>query len=116
MAHVSSDAPPRVGRYGVDVAAIDAVAEEALPVDPKVAVYIVDEVGKMECFSARFVARMRALLDSDRRVVASAARQGGGFIEEVKARRDVEIWELTPQNRDQLVERILQWLGVCAQR
>jgi nucleoside-triphosphatase len=109
MAHVEFE-PPRVGRYGVDVPAIDAIAEETLCVDPAVSVYVVDEIGKMECLSPRFVARMRALLDSDRRVVASVARRGGGFIEEAKARPDVELWEISPRNRDALVERILEWL------
>jgi nucleoside-triphosphatase len=110
MAHVDFG-PPRVGRYGVDVAAIDAVAEATLALDPAVPIYLVDEIGKMECLSARFVARMRALLDSDRPIVASVARRGAGFIEEVKGRADVELWEISPQNRDALVERILAWLG-----
>jgi nucleoside-triphosphatase len=107
MAHVDFDGPPRVGRYGVDVVAVDAVAEETLAVEPGVSVYLVDEIGKMECLSARFVALMRALLGSDRRIVASVARRGGGFIEEVKARPDVELWEISPRNRDTMVGRIL---------
>ncbi len=40
----------------------------------------------MECFSQRFVAVMRALLDSGLRVVATIARKGTGFIAEVKRR------------------------------
>jgi nucleoside-triphosphatase len=91
----------------VDVVAVDAVAEETLAVEPGVSVYLVDEIGKMECLSARFVALMRALLGSDRRIVASVARRGGGFIEEVKARPDVELWEISPRNRDTMVGRIL---------
>jgi nucleoside-triphosphatase len=110
MAHVDFEGPLRVGRYGVDVAAIDAVAEQTLAVDPAVSVYLVDEIGKMECLSEGFVARMRALLDSDRCVVASVALRGAGSIEKVKGRPDVELWEISPQNRDALVERILAWL------
>jgi nucleoside-triphosphatase len=109
MAHVDFG-PPRVGRYGVDVASIDAVADETLALDASVDVYIVDEIGRMECLSLRFVARMRALLDSNHLVVASVARRGGGFIGEVKARPDVELWEISPRNRDSLVDQILKWL------
>jgi len=110
MAHVNLEGPPRVGRYGVDIAAVDAVTEEALALDPAVSVYLVDEIGKMECLSPRFVSRMRALLDSDRPLVASVALRGGGFIEEAKARHDVALWEISQRNRDALVQSILAWL------
>ena len=43
MAHVDYRGPHRVGKYGVDVAAIDALAESALPVRQAVDVYLVDE-------------------------------------------------------------------------
>jgi nucleoside-triphosphatase len=111
MAHVDLGGGARVGRYGVDVAAIDAVAEATLALDPGVEVYLVDEIGKMECFSQRFVAAMRRLLDSDRPLVASIARTGGGFIAEVKRRQDVELWEVTARNRDALVDPVLEWIA-----
>jgi nucleoside-triphosphatase len=110
MAHVDFRGPERVGRYGVDVAAIDAAAEMELAADPEVDVYLVDEIGKMECLSRRFAPAMRALLDSDRRIVASIARGGGGFIAEVRHRPDVELWELTIRNRDTLADRVLEWI------
>jgi len=110
MAHIDLRSRARVGRYGVDVGAIDAVAETALALDPDVSVYLVDEIGKMECFSLRFVAAMRRLLDSDKRIVASIARKGTGFIAEVKRRPDVELWEVTAGNRDALVDPILGWM------
>jgi nucleoside-triphosphatase len=109
MAHVGFRSP-RVGRYGVDVSAIDAVAETALALDPAVDLYIVDEIGKMECLSQRFVAVMRGLLDSERRVLASVARSGKGFIAEAKRRPDAVLWEVTLSSRDLIVERMLAWL------
>jgi nucleoside-triphosphatase len=45
---------------------------------------VVDEIGKMECLSERFVASMRRLLAGKVPVVATIARRGGGFIAEVK--------------------------------
>jgi nucleoside-triphosphatase len=109
LAHVDFAGPARVGRYGVDVAAIDAVAAKSLAPDPAVELYVIDEIGKMECFSERFVASMRALLDSDRRVLATIARRGAGFIAEVKQRRDAELWEVTARSRDVLLEQIVAW-------
>ena len=111
MAHVDFPKTNRVGKYGVDVDIIDAAAAEALA--PCAAdVYLVDEIGKMECMSARFVAGMRCLLDGYAPVVATIAQRGGGFIAEVKARPDVELWEVTLANREELPARAFRWLGV----
>ncbi len=110
MAYVGF-APKRVGRYGVDVTAIDAVARTTLSLVPEVSLYLVDEIGSMECLSETFVGSMRTLLDSDRRVVATIGRARGGFITEAKSRRDVELWEVTTTNRDALVAKVLDWIG-----
>ena len=110
MAHVDYRGPHRVGKYGVDVAAIDALAESVWPVREAVDVYVVDEIGKMECLSRRFVTAMRALLDSPERMVATIARVGGGFIAEVKQRDDVESWEVTRATREALPARVRGWL------
>ncbi len=111
MAHVDLPGPARVGRYGVDVAAIDAVAEDALAPRADVDLHLVDEIGKMECLSPRFVTAMRTLLDAEMPVVATIALRGGGFIAEVKSRDDVEIREVRPANREALVEEVVAWIG-----
>lgn len=112
LAHVRFKQRSRVGRYGVDVPAFEKLVlpELARPC----AVLIVDEIGKMECFSSRFVSTVRALLDGEVPVVATVAVKGSGFIAEVKARADVALLEVTHANRDRLpadlTERLLQVL------
>jgi nucleoside-triphosphatase len=110
IAHVDFPKAKQVGKYGVDVAALDEMAEAALAARPEVALYLVDEIGKMECLSEKFVAAMRALLDSRVPVVATIARNGEGFIAEVKRRGDCELWTVTRANRDALAERIYERL------
>ena len=110
IAHVDFPAP-RVSKYGVDVAAIDRFARACLDPDRRAAVYLVDEIGKMECLSAAFVDTAQRLLDSGRPSVATVAQRGGGLIEEVKRRRDAEIWTVTRTTRDALPDRILAWLS-----
>src|SRR5688500_8170219 len=77
IAHVELPKTHRVSKYGVDVAAIDRACEKTLVPRRGDEVYLVDEIGKMECLSERFVARMRGLLDSGLAVVASVASKGG---------------------------------------
>jgi nucleoside-triphosphatase len=111
MAHLGFKGPHRVGRYGVDVAVIDGLAESSLSPTRPVDCVLVDEVGKMECLSSRFVAALRALLDGPAQVVATIAQRGGGFIAEVKRRPGAECWELTASNREAMPGRVLEWLS-----
>jgi nucleoside-triphosphatase len=108
---VDFDHTYRVGKYGVDMAAIDAGVNTALGLEPDVDIYFVDEIGKMECMSQQFINSMRILLNSDKLVIATISKKGSGFIEEVKQRNDISLWEVTRANRNKLPDKILAWLG-----
>ena len=110
IADVAHPGPAHVGRYGVDVVAIDALVERSLAAPFDAALYLIDEVGKMECHSTAFVAAMRRLLSSSSRLVVTVAERGGGFISEVRELPAAELWTVTPQNRDALPARVLHWL------
>jgi len=109
MAHVDVGGPARVGKYGVDVAAVEAAATSALATD-RAELYLVDEIGRMECLSPGFVAAMRQLLGSPVMVVATVALHGDGLISEVKQQADAEVWTVTRANRDDLPARVLGWV------
>ena len=109
IAHVSSPGPPRVGRYGVDVWAIDELAR-ALDPQRGADVYLVDEIGKMECLSDVFVAAVRRLLAEPVRLVATVAARGGGLIAEVKAHPGAVLWQVTHANRSSLPTEVAAWL------
>lgn len=112
LAHVSIRSEHRVSRYGVDIAALDAIVEEVLAPSSRADVFLVDEIGRMECLSRRFVAAIEAFLDSKRLLVATVALKGGGLIEAVKRRPDVELWSVTKSNREELPERVREWISV----
>jgi nucleoside-triphosphatase len=110
IAHVDFNHRYAVGRYGVDVAAIDRLAESSLGLADGIDLYLVDEIGRMECLSPRFTVGIRALLDSDKPLVATVAKRGGGLIDEVKRRPESDLWEVTRANRQTLASDILAWL------
>jgi nucleoside-triphosphatase len=110
IAHEGIHSRHRVGKYGVDVEALEGVATSALHPDEGVDVYLVDEIGPMECLSQAFVAAVRELLDSDCKTVATIHRSTGGFIGEVKRRPDVELRQVTSHNRDEMLEDVLEWI------
>jgi nucleoside-triphosphatase len=110
MAHVEIASPHRVGRYGVDVAAIDDVVELALAEEPAADAFVIDEIGKMELFSARFVAAMERLLADPRPLVASIAQRGPGLIAEARRRPDAELWGVDVGNRDAMPGEVETWV------
>ncbi len=112
LAHVNIVSSHRVSRYGVDVAMLENQAGRLLGMDPPADLYLVDEIGKMECMSARFVSGMRRILDAGLPLVATVAVRGAGFITEVKQRPDAEVWEVTRTNRDALPGQVIEWLGL----
>lgn len=111
MAHRDLVSAHRVGRYGVDVEQVSYVADVALSARGEIELFFVDEIGKMECFSRRFIRAMQRLLDDPRPLVATVALRGSGFIDEVKRRDDVEIWEVTRDNRQELGNAVGTWIA-----
>ena len=110
LADVAFGGPHRVGRYGVDVDGFEAfLASLDLPAQPSPLVFI-DEIGKMECLSHRFVRLAESLLDSGKTVVATVARQGEGLIGKVKERPDSLLVEVTRMNRQSLQDELVHWL------
>lgn len=111
IAHVEIGGSPRVSRYGVDVEAIDELARRSLGREGEADVHLLDEIGKMECLSKVFVARVRDLLEGEGPLVATIGRGGAGLIRETKERPGAVLWTVTPGNRDAIPGRVLAWLG-----
>jgi nucleoside-triphosphatase len=105
LARVDLDSPHRLGRYGVSVQNIDRLMVPAMGVEDE-GVIIIDEIGKMECFSTLFMDKVRTALDSPNTVIATIAARGNGFIERLKQRHDITLLTVTPQNRNTLPDKI----------
>ena len=117
LAHVDITSPHRVGKYKVDVKGFEAFLEAIPLLRPPVSLIIIDEIGKMECFSELFKDLVRQVLDSDKVVLATIALKGGGFIESTKSRNDVQLVELVESRRETLVEEMVWEIkDVYAQR
>ena len=111
LADAKMTGPRRVGRYGVDVAGFERTAVETLSRQYSAeTIFIIDEIGKMECMSARFREAVEALLDGKHRILAAIARKGASFINRAHKRPDVTVLELTRENRERLPEEIARML------
>ncbi len=110
ISDVSIRGTDRVGRYGVDVAAVDRLAQVTLRVRAGVDLFLVDEIGRMECCSRRFVEAFEELAESGVLMIATVALRGSGLIGAIKRHPAAEVWEVTPPNRDALPERLAHWV------
>jgi nucleoside-triphosphatase len=110
IADVRRPGAPRVGKYGVDMAAIDAVARRVLAPDPAVALFVIDEIGKMECLAPGFVDAVRDLLARSRPLLATVALRGEGLIEDVKRDPRARLVHLTRETRDRLPGEVVRML------
>ncbi len=116
LAHADFRGGFRVGRYGVDVRGFDNFLDALDLGESPASLVFIDEIGKMECLSSRFVELMRKLLGSRKTVVATVAFKGSGFIAEVKGRPDCEIREVALGNRDRMVDELMHWIYERAER
>ncbi len=107
LAHVEIKGPHTVGKYGVDLKGFEQFLERLPLFDPLPRLVIIDEIGKMECLSPKFRDLVVSLLDAQAPVVSTIALKAGGFIDEVKHRRDVTLFEITEKNRDVLLADIV---------
>ena len=111
LAHKDFRTKWRVGRYGVELDAFNSLVRAELGKSTDaVDLFVIDEIGKMECFSEVFVEAAAGVLDGPVSVLATIAARGGGLIGRVKARPDVEILTVSAGNRDQLPGQLLQRL------
>jgi nucleoside-triphosphatase len=110
LSHVNINSPFRVGRYGVDVDAFEAFLAPIPFLDPATPLLLIDEIGKMECFSIKFNMLLEAILDSDKTLVATIAQKGGGSIARIKQRLDITLLEMTLHNREAMFGNVLNTL------
>jgi nucleoside-triphosphatase len=111
LSHVDIKGPFRVGKYSVDIAGFEKSVVNILDVQADAELFVIDEIGKMECMSKKFVAAVRQLFSSDKAVLATVAQKGTGLISEVKNHPGTKLFNLTRQSRDKTVAEILQILS-----
>lgn len=110
LAHVMIRSPHRVGKYAVDILAFEEFILSIPFFKPGHSLIIIDEIGRMECISDRFKNLVNDVLSSDIPVVATIAKKGDRFIEDIKRRNDVDLYTLTSENRDHMLSVLLDCL------
>lgn len=104
LAHKDMKGRHRLGKYVVNTEDIDRIAVPSMIPKRANEIVVIDEIGKMECFSPLFRNTLINILDSNHPVIGSISLTGNRFINEIKAREDVLVVRVTEKNRDELAE------------
>jgi nucleoside-triphosphatase len=113
LAHIDVHSPHRVSKYGVDIESIDKVAVSALreAIQSK-DVVVIDEIGKMELFSTPFKDAVLQALESDKRVLGTVMLASHPWADKIREQPEVEIVKVTRFNRNEVVNKVLDWLSL----
>ena len=107
LAHVDFKTPERVGKYGLDLSALEAVGVKAMREAVQAQrLAVIDEIGPMEIRSAIFREAVSDVLKSGVPVLATIFARPLQFTNAIKSRPDVMLIEVRPDNRERLVSEL----------
>ena len=112
LAHVTIQSPYRVSKYGVDIEALERVGVPALyEAAEQYKLVIVDEIGKMELFSAEFREAVSYIIDSGKKVLGTIMFNPNSWADSVKRHSRVNLITVTRDNNKKVLEDIREWLS-----
>lgn len=111
LAHMNIKSRQRVGKYGVDVEAMNRVGVPALEKAlQSCQLIVVDEIGKMELFSNSFKEMVLRILNSDKKVLGTIMFVTNPWTDAIKKRPEVELLPVTGTNYNSVLGELKTWL------
>ena len=107
LAHIHIVGPDRFEEFGLNIDGFNDLIENQLTPDPKVELYLIDEIGTMECTSEHFRQLARKIINSDIPLIATLASHDVLDILKIKERKDIAILNMTYKNRDVLWKNVM---------
>ncbi len=111
LAHVNIHSPYRVGKYGVDIDGLERVGVPALhKAAQQYDLVIIDEIGKMELFSAKLREAVYQVIDSGKRILGTIMLNPNPWADAIKRQPQVNLITVTRANYQEVLEELLHWL------
>jgi len=106
FAHVDFKTREHVGKYGLDLSALETGVEAVREAVHRRRLVVIDEIGPMEIRSPIFRDAVNEALDSEVPVLATIFARSLPFTDAIKSRPDVTLIEVCPDNRERLVSEL----------
>jgi len=111
LSHVKIKGWPRVSKYGVNLKDLEeigvAALRQAIAEDDCI---VVDEIGKMELFSEEFRKAVIEAIESDKVVLGTVMATRQPWVDALKAHPQVTVLEVTRDNREKMVQLVIDML------
>ena len=104
LAHVDFNTKQRVGKYEIDLHALESIGIEAICIAVQARqLVVIDEIGPMELRSALFRDVVNKAFDTGVTILATITARSFPFTDALRKRSDVRVVEVRANNREQLV-------------
>jgi nucleoside-triphosphatase len=111
LSHINFPVRFRVGKYGVDIEALNKVGVPALrEAAARCDLIIIDEIGKMELLAPEFREAVQEIIGGGKRVLGTIMLQSDLFTDKIKSHPNVNVITLTRSNYQRVREDLLTWL------
>ena len=111
LAHIDIHSPYRVSKYGVDIDSLERIGVSALhQAAEQCDLVVIDEIGKMELFSAKFRQAVLDIIDSGRRLLGTIMLSSHPWADAIKRKPQVSLLTVTRDNHRQVLDELLCWL------
>lgn len=112
LAHVDFNKRFRVGKYGVDVESLNSVGVPALrQAAERCDLVVIDEIGRMELFSADFREVVLELIGGGKRVLGTIMLQADPWADAIKRQPRVNLVTATRASYQQALADLRNWLS-----
>ena len=112
LAHIAIDSPFRVGKYGIDISVLDTIGVEAIyNAIAHNDIIVIDEIGKMELFSSRFITAVQDAINSPKKVLGTITLKPHPLADVIRQNRNIRVAELTRNNQSYVLAELMAWLA-----
>jgi nucleoside-triphosphatase len=107
LGHLYIEGPHRVGGFGVNIEGFENLVLPQLKITQYVDLFIIDELGQMECLSRKFCEQVKQIINSPVPLIATLAGSEIQNMFRLKSRKDVSLLRVTHRNKNNLWKNVL---------
>ncbi|TFH01517.1 MAG: hypothetical protein E4H13_04670 [Calditrichales bacterium] len=106
-AHIHLEGPDRFGEFGLNKDGLDHLVTRELSTKSGTELFLIDEIGLMECQSVRFCRHIIEAMNSDIPLIATLASIDVLDVLDVKDRKDITLLKMNQKNKNSLWKTVL---------
>lgn len=117
LAKKGLESPCRLGKYGILLENLDSLGVGAVEkaIGEKRSI-VIDEIGKMELFSSQFREVVLKALDSGNQVIGVIHLARLPYLDEIRTRDDVKVFEVDGKNNAEVWDEIKPFLRILKEK